>query len=562
MLIDNCSSTEHSTLAEICQKPNSNISIITVEYDVREDIPPETGVYIMEPASNEVIKQLIESRFSNMHPHDIDVVIDFAGGNARIAIALSQAWEPGKPICGLNSSQLLARLIYQNDDPDPKLLRVAEAISLVYSFHGDYQDSSGELAVLAQIADVSERDLFTYCVELEGRGLLQVRKPYKALLPHALANRLAQDALRACPENFLLTLLMQSGNERLLRSFSHRLGYLHESPIAANIARKILTSVKDAGFPDIPDSMHELIEYIAPLVPCETMLLIESSVMLGNFKKLLGYHSCTDYTRLVTLLGYTPELFNAAAKVLTEFAQNSTNPNNNSAKNTLLDFFQLYLSGTHATPDQRLEAINQMLRSPNPNVRALGIDALGKSLICRHFTGNACCCMAFGSESRDYGLYPDRSQAIAFENALRNIALEVLNRLDMYTLISRLPRGIDTQLSKEFESDGTLLSGGESQKICLARALNKDSGLYILDEPSSALDPISEYKMNNLLREVTDKTVIFISHRLSTVVMADKIFLLENGEVLESGNHDELISRNGRYAELFKIQAKNYIRPS
>jgi len=88
--------------------------------------------------------------------------------------------------------------------------------------------------------------------------------------------------------------------------------------------------------------------------------------------------------------------------------------------------------------------------------------------------------------------------------------------------------------------------------------LNKDAGLYIFDEPSSALDPISEYKMNNLLYEITNKTVIFISHRLTTAVMADNILLLNLGELVEQGTHEELIKRKGLYFDLFSKQAERY----
>ena len=117
---------------------------------------------------------------------------------------------------------------------------------------------------------------------------------------------------------------------------------------------------------------------------------------------------------------------------------------------------------------------------------------------------------------------------------------------------------MQTSLSKEFDTVGTLLSGGEAQKICIARALNKDAGLYIFDEPSSALDPISEYKMNNLLYEITNKTVIFISHRLTTAVRADNILLLNSGELVEQGTHEELIKRKGLYFDLFSKQAEKY----
>jgi len=147
---------------------------------------------------------------------------------------------------------------------------------------------------------------------------------------------------------------------------------------------------------------------------------------------------------------------------------------------------------------------------------------------------------------------------ISFEEETNARVDHILEELDLIPVIDALPKGMQTSLSKEFDTVGTLLSGGEAQKICIARALNKDAGLYIFDEPSSALDPISEYKMNNLLYEITNKTVIFISHRLTTAVMADNILLLNSGELVEQGTHEELIKRKGLYFDLFSKQAEKY----
>ena len=147
---------------------------------------------------------------------------------------------------------------------------------------------------------------------------------------------------------------------------------------------------------------------------------------------------------------------------------------------------------------------------------------------------------------------------IAFEEEVQNTAIDALDNLGLYKNIQQLPKQMNTHLSKEFDPEGILLSGGEAQKICIARALNKKTGLYIFDEPSSALDPISEYKMNSLLYNTTSGTVIFISHRLTTTVMADKVFLLDYGELIEEGRHSELIKLNGPYANMFNTQAKNY----
>lgn len=122
-----------------------------------------------------------------------------------------------------------------------------------------------------------------------------------------------------------------------------------------------------------------------------------------------------------------------------------------------------------------------------------------------------------------------------------------------------LPYSLDTELTKEFTSQGIILSGGESQKIAIARVFARDYDLIILDEPSSSLDPISEYNMYNHIDKVaSNKAVIFISHRLSTTKNADRIYMFEKGRIIEMGNHAELMSMNGKYAQMYRIQAEKY----
>lgn len=125
--------------------------------------------------------------------------------------------------------------------------------------------------------------------------------------------------------------------------------------------------------------------------------------------------------------------------------------------------------------------------------------------------------------------------------------------------LASLPRGIDTPLTREFEEEGVNLSGGEAQKVAIARTFYKYCPIIILDEPSSALDPISEYQLNQaMLDAARDKTVIFISHRLSSTVMADRIYMLEQGRIVETGSHRELMEQGGRYAQMFRMQAEKY----
>ncbi len=122
-----------------------------------------------------------------------------------------------------------------------------------------------------------------------------------------------------------------------------------------------------------------------------------------------------------------------------------------------------------------------------------------------------------------------------------------------------LKKGVFTELLREFDDEGKMLSGGESQKIAIARAFYKNCPYVILDEPSANLDPIAEYNLNQAMIEAAqNKTVIFISHRLSTTVNADRIYVMENGEIIESGSHEELMAKNGTYAYMFNLQAEKY----
>jgi len=125
--------------------------------------------------------------------------------------------------------------------------------------------------------------------------------------------------------------------------------------------------------------------------------------------------------------------------------------------------------------------------------------------------------------------------------------------------LKTLPDGIHSQLTREFSKQGVGLSGGESQKVAISRVFARPYELIIMDEPSSALDPIAEYELNkSILKNAEDRTVIFISHRLSTTQMADKIYMFDKGSIVEIGSHDELMERNGKYAEMYRSQAKKY----
>ncbi|MBQ9745029.1 MAG: ABC transporter ATP-binding protein [Clostridia bacterium] len=168
-----------------------------------------------------------------------------------------------------------------------------------------------------------------------------------------------------------------------------------------------------------------------------------------------------------------------------------------------------------------------------------------------------------GAVFQDYRIFA----ASVAENVLADLYTDdkeelVIKSLESSTFGDRLKtleKGIHTQLTREFYQDGTDLSGGEAQKVAIARVFAHNNELIIMDEPSSALDPMAEYELNKSISEnAKGKTAIFISHRLSTTRHSDRIFMFEGGVLTESGSHEELMKNNKNYAKMFNIQAKNY----
>ena len=138
-------------------------------------------------------------------------------------------------------------------------------------------------------------------------------------------------------------------------------------------------------------------------------------------------------------------------------------------------------------------------------------------------------------------------------------AVVALKHSGVWEKISSFPEKGDTVLTREFEKDGIGLSGGENQKLSVARLFAKDFEFAVLDEPSSALDPIAEYKMYESLINVTrGKTVLYISHRLSSAVLSDRIIVLDGGKIAEEGSHNELMEKDGPYSRMFTLQASSY----
>lgn len=169
----------------------------------------------------------------------------------------------------------------------------------------------------------------------------------------------------------------------------------------------------------------------------------------------------------------------------------------------------------------------------------------------------------FASVFQDYMIFAMTvAENVLFEEVNdenRERAKKALEMSGAYAKISSLPEELNTLLTREFDDEGALLSGGEAQKVTIARIFAKDFEVAVLDEPSSALDPVAESKMYDSLIEGTKgKTVFYISHRLSSATRSDKVLVFSHGELIEYGTHEELMNLGGEYCEMFTLQASGY----
>lgn len=167
---------------------------------------------------------------------------------------------------------------------------------------------------------------------------------------------------------------------------------------------------------------------------------------------------------------------------------------------------------------------------------------------------------------QDYRLY---AVTIAENVLMRRVKSEedekrvwdALEKVDLVEEVKKYPKGINTIQTRELDEKGAAFSGGQLQRLAIARVFASDADVYILDEPTSNLDPLAERNINKLIIEKSkDKTIIIIAHRLSTVVDADEIILIDNGQIVEKGSHEYLMKTNGKYANMFNTQAALYKR--
>lgn len=405
VVIDNCGQNVHAKLTEIVQGPESKIRLVTIEYDIREDLPTGTACYRLEGSSDEVIAKLLKRHYQMLSDLDVHKIVEFSAGNARVAFALASTSSMKGQLAQLRDDELFRRLFIQRQSESDELLRCAKAASLVYSFDAEDDSETSELAVLAAVADVSITALLRNVTELKRRGLIQARGKWRAVLPHAIANRLAMRCLEDFSPQLLVKKLISAAPERVARSFSRRLGYLHESEVAAAIVSEWL---KPRGLLGDPARLNELkwqmLENIAPVnesAALDTLLRAtanEELISPSNEKR-------AEFTRLLRSLAYEADLFEKAVSALLKFAlAEPEEGSSNSGRKILKSLFVSHLSGTLASPKQRTEFVNALVLSNDDAKLKLAISLLEAGLEAYHFSSSFG--FDFGARTRSYGWYP------------------------------------------------------------------------------------------------------------------------------------------------------------
>jgi hypothetical protein len=364
IVVDNCPPELHRKLTEFVTGSSCRLRLLTVEYDVREDEPEETSVFHLEPASDELIERLIGMRFPELQVTDPKVIADFAGGNARVAIALAKTVRKGERLTGLKDTELFRRLFHQRHEKSDQLLQVARCCSLLYSFQLEAKDSdfSSELLVLAELAGIEPGAFFSQVQELKQRDLLQRRSIWAAILPHAIANQLAKEALKRFPEAHILRLFRAEGRERMLKSFARRLGYLNDSKEAKAIVWEWLAPNGMLGkLEDLDTERISWFERVAPIAETQALDAYERALISSNPDAQVSYLPFRQAAeRLLQHLAYLPENFAKAVDLLRVLTASYSDAKTAKA---VLDrykaLFALRFSGTMAPPDAKLSYLRK-----------------------------------------------------------------------------------------------------------------------------------------------------------------------------------------------------------
>lgn len=401
LVLDNCPPDVHRQLQKQVSESSARLSLLTIEYDISDDRPEETEVIHLEPCSEKTVSMLIQKRYPDLEQLSADKIAEFSGGNARIAIALASRVDADETLTNFSDEDLFQRLFSQRKGASDQLLGGAEALSLVYSFNVSASEFNDELGVLGTIAGLDRRALHRGQAELLRRQLAQQRGEWRAILPHALANRLARRALENTSPAEINAELLKPENRRLFRSCAHRLGYLHDFEPALRLANSWV--VPGGPLHDIGSCREEslsALQYIAPVFPETVLRLIEDAAAGPGFASRENPHFSV-FVRLLGQLAYDDDKFDRAVAVMLKFAEGE---NSDSIVIQMRQLFSLHLSGTQAPPSRRRAFVGKLLESGSQRHREIVGELFRAAFEAMHWTSFSM--FDFGARRRDSGWRP------------------------------------------------------------------------------------------------------------------------------------------------------------
>jgi hypothetical protein len=414
LLLDNCPRETHDAIAAEIKAPGSPLSLITVDLDISDEKPENTDVFRLQGASEAVIGSLIEQRYPALSQAIRRRVAEFAGGNARIALLAADVG-PETNLADLSDEWLFKRLFHQRKQADDRLLEAAEALALVFSFDGETREGeAAELPILARLAGLDVRVVRRAVGELTRREIVQSRGKWRAILPQPLANWLAKRALENQPALEIAHTFRECGNPRLLRSFAHRLSYLHDSAAAQRIAGAWLAL--GGPLPDLRDLINPssdipidlLLKYLAPVAPNAFLNLIERFVESSTLRQLRAGECwfCKSLISILRKLAWFPEHFRRSAVLLSRLTQAESPELSGSHSSSDLEcLFWARLSGSRANTQQRLELIEELLAATDDRSQESGLIALRGMLKIGPFSSGHD--FTFGGRACDFGWGPE-----------------------------------------------------------------------------------------------------------------------------------------------------------
>ncbi|MEY8392323.1 hypothetical protein AALA98_13335 [Lachnospiraceae bacterium 45-W7] len=394
LIMDNCSAELHARLMAICRIQETRVSLITVEYDVKDKYTEETASFLLRPASDSAIQELLAKNYTALPFATINRIVEISGGNARLALIFAKSLsDDNRDITMITNSELFKRLFWQKGSEDKELYRTAKTFSLLYSVDYEDEKTGSELEKLSALSRIHLRQSVEYLEELKNRDLLQTRGKWCAILPHALSNYLAKEALQSYRKDALKMSMIDNGTDRMKMSFAHRLSFLYDDKIVQEIAEQWL----DDEFTDLSSLQTCQIEcfyHLAKINPKRVMECIKK-----DWKKLQGYFFYSNrINTIISTLAYYPDYFIECMELMI------TKEFHTVREADIEKYFQHTDFMNKKCADERLRLIKQWIQEDK---KELGLKCLQKTLE-----------KGYGTELA-YREFPDFNQ-VQKENAKEN----------------------------------------------------------------------------------------------------------------------------------------------